>query len=43
MTSFLGAPVRARGQVFGKLYLTEKKDGQPFSEADESAVPILAT
>ncbi|HUY25735.1 MAG TPA: GAF domain-containing protein, partial [Candidatus Saccharimonadales bacterium] len=24
MTSFLGAPVRARGKVFGNLYLTEK-------------------
>jgi signal transduction histidine kinase len=42
MTSFLGAPVRARGQVFGNLYLTEKKDGQPFNAADESAVTILA-
>ena len=43
MTSFLGAPVRARGQDFGNLYLTEKKDGQPFDAADESAVTILAT
>jgi GAF domain-containing protein len=42
MTSFLGAAVRARGQVFGNLYLTEKKGGQTFDEADESAVTILA-
>ncbi len=42
MTSFLGAPVRARGRVFGNLYLTDKKDGQPFDETDESAVTILA-
>jgi len=43
MTSFLGAPVRARGRVFGNLYLTEKEDGKPFDDADESAVTILAT
>jgi signal transduction histidine kinase len=43
MTSFLGAPVRARGQVFGNLYLTEKAGGQPFDEADERALVIMAS
>ncbi|MGH7643218.1 MAG: sensor histidine kinase [Candidatus Dormibacteria bacterium] len=42
MTSFLGAPVRAKGHVFGNLYLTEKVGGLPFDEADESAVETLA-
>ncbi|MEO7397272.1 MAG: GAF domain-containing protein, partial [Ilumatobacteraceae bacterium] len=28
MTSFLGVPIRLRGEVFGNLYLTDKSDGQ---------------
>jgi signal transduction histidine kinase len=43
MNSFLGAPVRAGGQVFGNLYLTEKADGSPFDAADEAAIVTLAT
>ncbi len=43
MTTFLGAPVRARGQVFGNLYLTEKAGGALFTAADEAAVVTLAT
>lgn len=43
MTSFLGAPVRARGKVFGNLYLTEKKGAASFTAADEAAVQTLAT
>lgn len=42
MTTFLGMPVRIRGTVFGNLYLTEKADGQPFSEEDEQLVEALA-
>jgi GAF domain-containing protein len=34
MHSFLGVPVRVRGEVFGNLYLTEKKDGAPFDADD---------
>ena len=41
MTSFLGAPVRARGEVFGNLYLTEAP-GEVFSEEDEQMVTALA-
>ncbi|WP_168218451.1 GAF domain-containing sensor histidine kinase [Nocardioides eburneiflavus] len=42
MTSFLGMPVRIRGTVFGNLYLTEKADGGPFTDADERLVEELA-
>jgi signal transduction histidine kinase len=43
MTSFLGAPVRALGKVFGNLYLTEKAGGNSFTAADEAAAVTLAT
>ncbi|MCU0309834.1 MAG: GAF domain-containing protein [Acidimicrobiales bacterium] len=44
MTTFLGVPIRVRGEVFGNLYLTEKADGQPFTEIDEElAVGLAAT
>ena len=42
MRTFLGVPVRIRDEVFGNLYLTEKADGQPFSEDDEVLVEALA-
>ncbi|TVX97546.1 GAF domain-containing sensor histidine kinase [Mycolicibacterium porcinum] len=42
MRTFLGVPVRIRDRVFGNLYLTEKADGQPFSEDDELLVQALA-
>ena len=42
MRTFLGVPVRIRGEVFGNLYLTEKAGGQPFSEDDEVLVQALA-
>ena len=42
MTSFLGVPVRIRGQVYGNLYLTEKAGGVDFTEQDESIVIALA-
>ncbi|MGY1709986.1 GAF domain-containing protein [Geodermatophilus sp. SYSU D00758] len=42
MRSFLGVPVRVRSVVFGHLYLTEKRDGGPFTAADERAVSALA-
>ncbi|HEX6263338.1 MAG TPA: GAF domain-containing sensor histidine kinase [Actinomycetota bacterium] len=43
MTSFLGVPIMVRGNVFGNLYLTEKRGGDPFTEEDEEAVMTLAT
>ncbi|CAM3635638.1 GAF domain-containing sensor histidine kinase [Smaragdicoccus niigatensis] len=42
MRTFLGVPVRVRGVVFGNLYLTEKANGQSFSEDDEVIVSALA-
>ena len=42
MRTFLGVPVRVRGEVFGNLYLTEKQNGQSFSGDDEVLVGALA-
>jgi len=43
MRSFLGAPVKARGRVFGNLYLTEKQDAAEFDDDDERALLVLAS
>ena len=43
MHSFLGAPVRALGQIFGNIYLTEKQGAPEFTEDDEAALVVLAT
>lgn len=42
MRSFLGVPVRVRGEVFGNLYLTEKRGGGHFTADDEQTVMALA-
>ena len=42
MRSFLGVPVVVRGEVFGNLYLTEKRGGAGFTESDEELVIALA-
>jgi GAF domain-containing protein len=42
MRTFLGVPIRIRDEVYGNLYLTEKKTGQPFSEDDEVLALALA-
>ncbi|WP_107655302.1 sensor histidine kinase [Nocardia suismassiliense] len=42
MHTFLGVPVRIRGEVFGSLYLTEKAGGQPFTDDDDVLVQALA-
>jgi signal transduction histidine kinase len=41
MRSFLGVPIMARGEVFGNLYLCEKRSGE-FTEVDEDLVSALA-
>jgi signal transduction histidine kinase len=41
MKTFLGAPVRIRDEVFGNLYLTEKKEGAEFDEDDEAVLVAL--
>jgi signal transduction histidine kinase len=42
MRTFLGAPIQVRDEVFGNLYLTEKRGGGPFDEDDEALVVALA-
>ena len=41
MKTFLGAPVRIRDEIFGNLYLTEKRDGAEFDEEDEAVLVAL--
>jgi signal transduction histidine kinase len=43
MTSFLGAPVRALGRIFGNIYLTDKRLSGQFTREDEEALTVLAT
>jgi signal transduction histidine kinase len=42
MNTFVGVPIRVRDQVFGNLYLTEKRGGAQFDEEDESVLSTLA-
>jgi two-component system, NarL family, sensor histidine kinase DevS len=43
MESFLGAPVTARGKVFGNIYLAKKQGAPEFTVEDEAALLVLAT
>jgi signal transduction histidine kinase len=42
MRTFLGVPVVVRGEVFGNLYLAEKRGGSGFTASDEELVVALA-
>ncbi|MFI9438631.1 MULTISPECIES: sensor histidine kinase [Streptosporangium] len=42
MGAFLGVPIRVREEVFGNLYLTEKRGGGEFDAEDEAIVTALA-
>nr|BFD81805.1 two-component system sensor histidine kinase [Streptomyces sp. Xyl84] len=42
MSTFVGVPIRVRDQVFGNLYLTEKRGGGEFDDEDESVLSTLA-
>jgi len=42
MTSFLGVPIRWRGESVGNLYLTEKQGAAEFAVEDEEALLALA-
>lgn len=42
MRSFLGVPVIVRNEVFGNLYLTDKEDGDEFTDVDEELAIGLA-
>jgi len=41
MRSFLGVPVRVRDEVFGNLYLADKRGGGEFTEDDEAVLVAL--
>lgn len=42
MTSFLGCPVKVRGEVFGNIYLTDKASAPEFDAADAELLEVLA-
>ena len=42
MHTFLGVPILYQGRNIGDIYLTEKAGGQPFTDADQAAVEMLA-
>jgi nitrate/nitrite-specific signal transduction histidine kinase len=42
MRSFLGVPVRVGDEVFGNLYLCEKRDAEQFGADDETLIVSLA-
>ena len=42
MTSFLGVPILAGGEIVGAFYLVNKAGGGEFSQDDEDAIALLA-
>ena len=42
MTSFLGVPITVKGDVVGRLYLTDKRDVREFSANDQALVETFA-
>ena len=42
MTSFLGVPIVRAGETLGNLYLTNKMDGDCFTDSDETLIKMLA-
>ena len=43
MSGFLGVPILIREEVYGSLYLTQKRNGQDFTDEDEKLVVVLAS
>jgi signal transduction histidine kinase len=43
MRSFLGVPIMVRDEVFGNLYLTDKRNADAFTDIDEELTVALAT
>lgn len=41
MTTLLGVPLIVAGDPFGQLYLSDRRDGAPFSDEDEAIVVAL--
>jgi len=42
MSGFLGVPIRIRNELYGSIYLTQKRNGKDFTEEDEKLVEVLA-
>ncbi|MFE0701091.1 GAF domain-containing protein [Streptomyces sp. NPDC058872] len=42
MRTFLGVPIRVRDEVFGNLYLTDKRGGVDFDVEDEAVISTLS-
>ncbi|MFD8141549.1 GAF domain-containing protein [Streptomyces sp. NPDC059708] len=42
MRTFLGVPIRVRDEVFGNLYLTDKRGGVDFDDEDETVITTLS-
>jgi signal transduction histidine kinase len=42
MSTFLGVPILLRGVAYGNFYLTEKQDGDDFTDEDQELVELLA-
>ncbi|GGU96120.1 hypothetical protein GCM10010211_74060 [Streptomyces albospinus] len=42
LRSLLGVAMSVRGEIYGDLYLSERRDGQPFDDHDENIVAALA-
>ena len=43
MHSFLGLPIKAHGNLFGRLYLTENQNGDEFTDTDEQIIVAFAS
>ncbi|MET8246176.1 GAF domain-containing SpoIIE family protein phosphatase [Streptomyces sp. NPDC005202] len=43
MSTLLGVAISVRGEIYGDLYLSERRDGQPFDAHDEALVTALAS
>ncbi len=42
MSSFLGMPIEQQGQVYGRIYLANKTNGQTFTAIDEQLLQLFA-
>lgn len=42
MSGFLGVPIRIRDELYGSIYLTQKRNGKDFTQEDEELIVVLA-
>lgn len=43
MSGFLGVPIRIRDELYGSIYLTQKRNGKDFTQEDEELIVVLAS